>query len=537
MRSLALIVAGLAMLAGSRFASASAPSGGVFRVGMEGPSVSIDPQKSWNSTAWWLEYATAAKLYNYPDKRGPAGSLLRPEVASSFAVSNGGTSYTFRIRKGFRFSDGSPVNAKNFKYAIDRAANHDLESPAASFITDEIVGAREVHDGNVQHVNGVVAKRNKLIIRLIKPDGAFLSKITMPFFQATSTKLPLTQEVTTPYPTAGPYVFTRNNVNTLTSIRRNRYWKRGPGRQRPRNIAAVDVLWGLDQQTGWAQLKAGELDEIVGFYPVGIPEYHPSNFRSEPTNCTGYLPMNMANPLFKDNLQLRQAVNYGINRWAYVAQAGPYAGKPWTHIFNPGVPGWRNVTLYKRNLAKARRLAAGHLRDGKIVVAYRSSSTALQNQALIVRQDLINLGFDPEKIEMRGYSGSGGIPPMSNRGTDIDLGVGFGWCSEYPDPYDWINVLFDGNFIHDENNVNYSYMNLPKWNRRMEAAAKLVGPKRFKVYGQLDLDLMREVAPVAVERTYNNRYFFSNRVDLGRLVYQGIYSDWSIPALALKAPA
>ena len=63
---------------------------------------------------------------------------------------------------------------------------------------------------------------------------------------------------------------------------------------------------------------------------------------------------------------------------------------------------------------------------------------------------------------------------------------------------------------------------------------ELVGPKRFKVYGQLDLDIMSQVAPMAVERTYNNRYFFSNRVNPKSLVYQGIYSDWSIPALALK---
>jgi peptide/nickel transport system substrate-binding protein len=400
--------------------------------------------------------------------------------------------------------------------------------------TDEIIGGLAVHEGNARHVRGVVAKGSNLIIRLVKPDGAFLSKITMPVFQATSTKLPLTQEVTSPYPTAGPYAFTRNHVNVLTSIRRNRYWKRGPGRQRPRNVAGVDVLWGLNEQTEWEQLKAGELDEISGFYPSGIPEYHPSNFRSEPQNCTGYLPMNMANPLFKNNLPLRQAVNYAINRGAYVAQAGPYAGRPWTHILDPGVPGWRNVTLYKRNLAKARRLAAGHLRDGKITMYYWSTSTANQNQAMIVRQDLINIGFQPENITVKGYS-HGIYDPITSRGTEMDIAVSRGWCSDYaPDPYDLINVLFDGNTIQAENNTNTSYMNLPKWNRRMEAAAKLVGPKRFKAYGQLDLDLMREVAPVAVERTYNNRYFFSNRVDLQRLVYQGIYSDWSIPALALK---
>jgi len=77
-------------------------------------------------------------------------------------------------------------------------------------------------------------------------------------------------------------------------------------------------------------------------------------------------------------------------------------------------------------------------------------------------------------------------------------------------------------------------MNVAKWNKKMENASKLVGPSRLKVYGQLDLDLMKQVAPMAVERTYNNRYFFSNRVNPRALVYQGIYQDWSIPALALK---
>ena len=69
----------------------------------------------------------------------------------------------------------------------------------------------------------------------------------------------------------------------------------------------------------------------------------------------------------------------------------------------------------------------------------------------------------------------------------------------------------------------------------MDAAAKLVGRKRFKVYGQLDLDIMRQVAPMAVERTYNNRYLFSDRVDPSSLVVpRGSTQDWSIPALALK---
>src|SRR5439155_3490039 len=99
------------------------------------------------------------------------------------------------------------------------------------------------------------------------------------------------------------------------------------------------------------------------------------------------------------------------------------------------VPGWRNVTLYKRNLSKARRLAVGHLGSGKINVYYLAAGTINPAQAQIVRQDLINIGFKPENIKMMGFSGSMPYDPMGIKGNPFDIGVSMGWCSDYPDPY------------------------------------------------------------------------------------------------------
>jgi ABC-type transport system substrate-binding protein len=550
--SVAMLVTGASLLVASSFASAAGNSGalkkgGIWRAGTTGASVQVDPQLAYITTAWWLEYATAAKLYNYPDKSGPAGSKLVPEVASHFTVSNGGKKYTFFIRNGFKFSDGTPVTAASFKYAINRTANHDLASPGAQFITDptgtNIVGAAAVNNGQGTNVSGVQAKGHKLIVNLTKGDGTFMAKITMPFFQATSSKIPLTKEVVNVtgnnMPSAGPYYMSRNAPDDLTQLRQNPYYKAGPGRTRPRNIAGLDYKWNLNEQTAFNQVKANQLDEgpLPAAEVQGVASQYgvnKSRFWTKPVNCTGYLPMNTANSLFKNNLPLRQAVNYAISRKPYVAQAGPYAGQPWTHLFNPGVPGWRDVSIYKQNMTKARSLARGHLRDGKITVFYRSSGTTNPAQALIVKQDLINLGFSNNNINMKPQSGGDIYTSMGKKGTDADMGVSMGWCSDFPDPYDWINVLLYGPSIQAENNVNYSYFNSSKWNARMANAAKLVGPKRLKVYGQLDLDIMNKAAPMAVERTYNNRYFFSNKVNPKGLVYQGIYQDWSIPAMALK---
>ena len=71
-----MVALGAAMLVAAQLASAGFGfrQGGIFRGATVGPSVQVDPQLAYVSTAWWLEYATAAKLFNYPDRAGQAGT-------------------------------------------------------------------------------------------------------------------------------------------------------------------------------------------------------------------------------------------------------------------------------------------------------------------------------------------------------------------------------------------------------------------------------------------------------------------------------
>ena len=131
------------------------------------------------------------------------------------------------------------------------------------------------------------------------------------------------------------------------------------------------------------------------------------------------------------------------------------------------------------------------------------------------------MGFKAGDINMKGIPGAEIYDVMGVKGTDIDIGVSMGWCQDYPDPYDFINILLYGGFIQPENNVNYSYFN----DHRIA---------QIKNRLKLDSDLMKNAAPLSPERTYDSRYFLSNRVNPKSLVYQTIYQDWSIPALALK---
>ena len=534
-----MLALGTGLLVAAQLAGAApAKSDQIIRVGSVGASVQIDPQISYITTGWWLEDATAAKLYDLS-----AAGLLVPQAASGLTVSNRGRTYTFTIRKGFRFSDGSPVTAKSFAYAIDRVANKTLASPGAQFITNpsgtNIVGAAKVNAGQAKHVSGVVAKGRKLVIRLVKPDPDIVATLTMPFFQATSTTLPLNQEVLGAYPSAGRYAFTHNEINVLTSIRRNQYWTPGPGRTAPRRQEGLDVVWNQDPDTLVAKVQAGQFDEDTDIPAVQrqalADQYgvNKSRFWVKAQPCIGLVVFNNQNHLFKGNIRLRQAVNFALDRTDYVAAGGPFAGRPWSHLLPPVVPGSSSQQPYPKhsNIAKAKGLAHGHLRGGKITVYFRASGTIFPAQAQVVRDDLTRLGFKPENITMKGFTGGDIYTAMGVHGSPADMGVSFGFCGDsfgpnVIDPAGFVGAFLDPASPMAVHNARYR--------SRFLAAQRLHGRARFRALGKLDLDLMRNLAPAAPMRTYDSQFLFSARVDPNSLRYQPAYGNWSIGALALK---
>ena len=222
-----------------------------------------------------------------------------------------------------------------------------------------------------------------------------LSILAMPFFQATSTKLPLDREVVdvrsmADLPSAGPYAFTLNDVNRLTSLRRNPYWTRGPGRTAPRNLNGVDLSWNVNEQVAFEMVKANQLDEgpIPAAEVQGVASQYGVNrsrFWVEPmSSCPGQIALNNSRGLFHDNVQMRKAVNWAIDRTDY--SAAVFTRTPWTHLLPPGYPGSitkRSLQPYapRRTSHKARALAAGHFKDGRIKVFYRSSGALNNAQA------------------------------------------------------------------------------------------------------------------------------------------------------------
>jgi ABC-type oligopeptide transport system substrate-binding subunit len=247
-----------------------------------------------------------------------------------------------------------------------------------------------------------------------------------------------------------------------------------------------------------------------------------------PINCTGYIALNSHRGVFK-RVAMRKAINWAVDRTELARQAGPAAASPWSHLLPPLFPGSiraKRLQPYSvhANLKKAKSLAGPGVRYRKLRIGYRSSGTVFTEQAELVRQEMLRLGFRAANITMKAYPGGALYTAMGSQGSDLDMGVSLGWCADYPDSVASLSMFLGGPFGVDD----------ATYEAKLARANKLLGAARLRALGRLDLEVTRNLAPAAVVRTYNNRYFFSSRVNPKSLSYSGAYQDWSIPALALR---
>jgi len=185
-------------------------------------------------------------------------------------VSDGGLAYTFTLRRVFRFSDGTPVSARGFAYAIRRLRNRDLASPGAA----PAVGIARVTAGG-----------RRLVIRLAW---------------------------------ANPY-WTHGSPGQLDGV--DIRWNQDP------NTVVGEVEAGrLDEVAG---VPAAQRQSLADRYGVGN-----GRFRVRPSACIGYVALNGLNRLLRNNPQLRKAISFAVDRTAYAGSAGPFGATPRAYVLS-----------------------------------------------------------------------------------------------------------------------------------------------------------------------------------------------------------
>ena len=531
MLSIAMLALGAGLLAATGTAGSSGSSateaasgpaqkGGTFRVSLNTDIDYVDSALAYYVPSWGIEYATTALLMNYPDAPAPRGSRLGPEVSQGVPrISRDGKTYTFNLKRTYRFSNGQRIQAKHYAAAINRVLNPKMASPGQPFVED-IVGGKAVVDGRAARASGIrVLSPYRMRIRLTKRAPDLLSRLAMPFFAPIPTNLPINSEgVGAPVVGSGPYYISRWDPKRAITLLPNRFY-RGP---RPHNVNRVEYDIGLPLTTIRLNIENNTSDFPGDGLPpaayaelgqkYGVRKASPGQFFVNPSAAFRYLAMNHDRPLFggsaAGNVGLKKAVNNAIDRIAMINQRGAYAGVINDQYMPPTMRGFKNQAIYpsRPNVSRARSLAQGNTRGGKGVF-YCANSGAAPPTCQIVQDNLKAIGLD---MEVQLYPRAVQFAKTGTRGEPFDLTLE-GWHMDYFDPYDFI-FLLDGTTIRPANNVNFSYFNSPAYNRKIAAAASLVGQARYRAFGNLDIDLARNAAPLASYITDNTRHLVSRSV-------------------------
>ena len=489
----------------------------------------LDPQLSYTLEGWEGISHVYIPLLTYQSGNGQESTKVVPGLAESMPdISQDGKTYTFTLRKGMKYSDGTPIKASDFPYAIQRLFK--LDSGGAPFF-ENIVGAEDYANGKADSISGIKADdaTGKITVQLNDPSGTFLNEVALMFAAPVPQSTPLDKDTTSnPPPASGPFMITNSDPPNSYTLEKNPQFKTVQAAGANLEDAHADKITITQNKNQSAQAQAvqnNQSDFMVDPPPADLlPQIESQNsdrFRFQDSINTYYFWMNTQKPPF-DNLQVRQAVNYAIDPAALTRIFGGRLHAT-QQILPPGMPGYQEYKLYPGpDLNKAKALIAqAHPSDMDITVWTDDEPDRKRIGAYY--QDVLNsLGFH---TTLKIIGGDVYFTTIGNLKTP-DLDTGFGdWFQDYPHPNDFFEPLLSGDSIHPTNNNNYSQVNIPELTNKINEldTKQLSDPGVEDQYAALDKSFMEQ----AVWAPYGNEKFTtftSDRINFDNVNFSLVFN-------------
>lgn len=490
----------------------------------------LDPALSYTAEGWTAMADVYIPLLTYKHANGEEGSEVIPGLAKELPkISNGGKTYTLFLRPGLKYSDGTPVKASDFPFAVERMIQ--LNSGGSPFYMT-IEGAEKFAETKQGPIPGIKAddKTGEIVINLEGPRGTFTNELGLMFVAPLPQDTPIEDLSADPPPGTGPYMITKSQPGKGWEYERNPYWAKANGEAMPDlpegvvDSAKMTVIRNPETQVD--DIEQGTYDWMQNPPPSSRyaevkEKYEGSQFRVEPTISTYYFWMNTTRPPF-DDVKVRQAVNYAVDPAALERiYAGQIVGTQ--QILPPGMPGYEKFELYPHDLEKAKEMIKEANPSDMDITVWTDTESPNNEAGEYFNEILKELGFDTtlKQINADNY-----FTVIGNQSTpDLDAGWS-DWFQDYPHPNDFFQPLLAGESILSTNNGNFAELDDPAVNQKIrELGEKQLGPEQEEAYKELDREIM-EMAPWAPYGTRTLSTFVSDAIDLESVIFNPTFGHY-----------
>jgi peptide/nickel transport system substrate-binding protein len=490
---------------------------------------SLDPGLNFS-----LEGATALAdvyipLLTYAHANGEAGTELIPGLAEDLPrIDQGGRRYTLTLRPGLEYSDGTPVRASDFRFAVERLFR--INSVGSPFFAD-IVGAENFAKTKKGGIPGIASddRSGRIVIHLTRPSGTFSYVLGLAYAALLPQDTPNEDQTADPPPATGPYVITDVRPGRSWEYARNPAWAAANGEAMPQlPDGHVDRIELKVQSNPAAQVNEVEQGKVDWMKNPPSPDryadvkrrYEGSQFREESTISVFYFWLNTQRPPF-DDVRVRQAVNYAVDP---AALERIYAGtvQRTQQVLPPQMPGYRKFELYPHDLAKAKQLVAQARPADRQVTVWTNNLAPADEAGEYFQQVLEQLGF---AVKLKAVSAADYFTLIGNSSTrDLDAGWS-NWLLDYPHPDDYFGPQLAGESILPVGNTNWAHFDDPQVNAKIrELERRQLGPEQEREYAELDREVM-EKAPWAPFGTLSLGTFVADGIDLDEVVVSPIFGQ------------
>jgi oligopeptide transport system substrate-binding protein len=467
-----------------------------------GEPPTLDPHLSGDATSaeYVVEVFSGLLAYD-PDLN------LVPDIAESYEVSDDGLVYTFTIREEAQFQDDKPIRAEDFKWSLERACDPATNSRTADTYLGDIIGCRDKLQGQADEVEGVVVVDDlTLELTIDEPKGFFPAKMTYP------TAYVLDQEnVESGGPTwfetpngSGPFGLTQYDPeNGLIILEKNDNFYREPKPILERVVflinAPVDLMNGYTEGLDSIGLDGFSYQTI----PVGTSNLSavtdPNNPLSKEYVSTEelsvfYIGFNVNRPPF-DDPKVRQAFNLALDKERMVRLVFQGLVPVANGIVPPTMPNYENPDLsdFEFNPERALELIAessygdvSELPDITLNLSGTGGGVGALTEA-IIESYKVNLGIE---IAVEQASWEEFLEDLDKQPDMPYQMYQLGWVADYPDPQDFLEILFDST-----SRQNYGGYNNPEVDALLDEARGLPdAEERLAVYQEVEQLLLEDAA-------------------------------------------